>query len=374
MHGVLRVSVVHGNCPPLTSKPVCSELGLGIDTSSHTVSSRKHGVKAYGLEQSRGGHYVIPIDGDAAPSWTSIGSGFDMPDHVEIQVFDAPRGSAIREGEATSQPLSGLRPVHGEPPEAGSQAGGLRAVPDGMGKRGTGSGRGPSRDVRRRGAGERGGHGHFAEPVEDGEEASAQSAHPEVFIAEPSGSRSEAAASQADLSQEDSSRRARIGIHGISASTPADEHGAAPGDDDADAGAHAGADPGQGQGDSSGPRPKQWAREGAGVSEGQEDAAEGEDCGIDRGRGTVSYALPLFSDDPTMNLMISLKSQTLTFKWKMLLLLLRIKAAVETEKKKWRRNPRWIMWMQGNHIAALWGHLGAARQLCYSPKVVWLGE
>ncbi|CAK8991626.1 unnamed protein product [Durusdinium trenchii] len=36
------------------------------------------------------------------------------------------------------------------------------------------------------------------------------------------------------------------------------------------------------------------------------------------------------------------------------------KAAVETEKKKWRRNPRWIMWMQGNHIAALWGTLGAA--------------
>ena len=76
----------------------------------------------------------------------------------------------------------------------------------------------------------------------------------------------------------------------------------------------------------------------------------------------------VFSDDPTMNLMISLKSQTLTFKWKMLLLLLRVKSAVEIERKRWRRNPRWIMYMQGNHIAALWGHLGAARQLCYSPR------
>ncbi|CAK9117104.1 unnamed protein product [Durusdinium trenchii] len=38
-----------------------------------------------------------------------------------------------------------------------------------------------------------------------------------------------------------------------------------------------------------------------------------------------------FSDDPTMNLMISLRSQTLTFKWKLLLLMLRIKHAVEVD-------------------------------------------
>ena len=81
-----------------------------------------------------------------------------------------------------------------------------------------------------------------------------------------------------------------------------------------------------------------------------------------------------FSDDPTMNLMISLRSQTLTFKWKLLLLTLRIKHAVEMEKRRWKRNPRWIMKMHGNHIASLWGHLGAARQLCYSPKVAWLAQ
>ena len=280
IHGVLRVSVVHGNCPPLLSKPVCSELGLVIDTSSHTVSSRKHGVKAYGLEQSKGGHYVIPIDEDSELSWTSIDRGFEMPEHVEIQVFDAPRGSAIRTGDDLATPLPGLRLVHGDAPTTGAQAGGLRVVPDRMGKRGTGSGGGPARDVRRRSSGERaGGHGRLAESFEDGEEAGAESTHPEVFIAEPSSSRPEAAASQACFSQEDSSGRASISVYGIQASTDADEYGAAPGDDDADAGVHAGPEPGEARGP--GPGTQQWTREDPGVHEGQEDAAEGEDCGID---------------------------------------------------------------------------------------------
>ena len=76
-----------------------------------------------------------------------------------------------------------------------------------------------------------------------------------------------------------------------------------------------------------------------------------------------------FSDDPTMNLMLSLKLQTLVYKWKvLLLLLLRIKKAVNMKGKKWKRNPRWIMAMQGRHIASMWGHLGAARQLCFRSR------
>ncbi|CAL1140460.1 unnamed protein product [Cladocopium goreaui] len=59
---LLRISVVAGSCPPLLSKPVCSALGLVVDTASHTISSRKHHVKAFGLYQSRGGHYTIKID------------------------------------------------------------------------------------------------------------------------------------------------------------------------------------------------------------------------------------------------------------------------------------------------------------------------
>ena len=59
---LLRISVVAGDCPPLLSKPVCSELGLVVDTSKHTISSTRHGVKAFGMSQSKGGHYTLKID------------------------------------------------------------------------------------------------------------------------------------------------------------------------------------------------------------------------------------------------------------------------------------------------------------------------
>ena len=58
---VLRLSVVPGECPPLLSKHACSQLGMIIDTEYHTVSSRKLKVKKYGLAQTYGGHYALPI-------------------------------------------------------------------------------------------------------------------------------------------------------------------------------------------------------------------------------------------------------------------------------------------------------------------------
>lgn len=89
----------------------------------------------------------------------------------------------------------------------------------------------------------------------------------------------------------------------------------------------------------------------------------------------------MFSDDLTWNIILSIKSQSVTFKWKMLLLMMRIKRAVEHEmdkdkgtKRRWKRNPRWIMLMHGRHLAALWGHLGSARQLCNNPKTWWLAQ
>ena len=58
---VLRLSVVPGECPPLLSKPACTQLGMIIDTERHTVSSRKLKVKNYGLSQTFGGHYALSI-------------------------------------------------------------------------------------------------------------------------------------------------------------------------------------------------------------------------------------------------------------------------------------------------------------------------
>ena len=58
---ILRLSVVPGECHPLLSKPACTQLGMIIDTEFHTVSSRKLKVKNYGLSQTFGGHYALPI-------------------------------------------------------------------------------------------------------------------------------------------------------------------------------------------------------------------------------------------------------------------------------------------------------------------------
>eukprot|EP00439_Symbiodinium_sp_Y106_P022212 s3337_g2.t1 len=58
---ILRISVVPGECPPLLSKPACSQLGMIIDTEYHTISSRKLKINKYGLSQTFGGHYALPV-------------------------------------------------------------------------------------------------------------------------------------------------------------------------------------------------------------------------------------------------------------------------------------------------------------------------
>ena len=58
---ILKLSVVPGECPPLLSKQACSQMGMIIDTEFHTVSSRKLKIKKYGLSQTYGGHYALPI-------------------------------------------------------------------------------------------------------------------------------------------------------------------------------------------------------------------------------------------------------------------------------------------------------------------------
>ena len=59
---VLNFSVVKGDCPPLLSRPACTQLGIIFDCSQHTLSSRKLQVKQYGLTQTASGHYVMNIE------------------------------------------------------------------------------------------------------------------------------------------------------------------------------------------------------------------------------------------------------------------------------------------------------------------------
>lgn len=56
---ILSFSVVEGDCPPLLSRPACSQLGIVFDCATHTLSSRRMGVKNYGLRQTTSGHYIM---------------------------------------------------------------------------------------------------------------------------------------------------------------------------------------------------------------------------------------------------------------------------------------------------------------------------
>ena len=79
-----------------------------------------------------------------------------------------------------------------------------------------------------------------------------------------------------------------------------------------------------------------------------------------------------YSDDVVINAALSLTCQMLTFKWKQFTWMLRVKRAVKMElggSVRWRRNPRWLMMMFGRQLASMWGHLGAARQLCNDPRL-----
>ena len=58
----LAFSVVGGPCPPLLSKQSHTILGVQLDTSQHTLSSRKLKVKNYGLQETQAGHYTMRID------------------------------------------------------------------------------------------------------------------------------------------------------------------------------------------------------------------------------------------------------------------------------------------------------------------------
>jgi len=103
---LLRISVVSGDCPPLLSKPVCTALGLLVDTSSHTLSSSKFGIKTYGLQQSAGGHYVVPID--EVHRLQAVPSEFQFPSHCEVYPLNS-SGSTVK-CSPRSRPL--VRTVH----------------------------------------------------------------------------------------------------------------------------------------------------------------------------------------------------------------------------------------------------------------------
>lgn len=72
-----------------------------------------------------------------------------------------------------------------------------------------------------------------------------------------------------------------------------------------------------------------------------------------------------WSEDIGFNILRSVQSRLLTFQWKKLVWLLRVRSAVHQEshgRAVWKRNPRWLDLLLAREVAALWGHFGAMRQ------------
>ena len=64
---ILKLSVVPGDCPPLFSKPACTQLGMVIDTDNHTVSSRRLKISRYGVAQTVDGRYAVLLQSSQTP-------------------------------------------------------------------------------------------------------------------------------------------------------------------------------------------------------------------------------------------------------------------------------------------------------------------
>ena len=326
---VLRVSVVSGNCPPLLSKHVATTLGFIIDTEAHSLISKKFHVSTYGLEQSStgtqlGGHYMLPVL-DFQHNVT-IPKDLQVPSHVEVFPL-VPAG--IPKG-VSSNPIAPSKFSIRSQPVDGAQT--FQEYTTGV------------RNRLQRGKHTMGGRGHGESP-ELGCGRSAGAAQ-EVRSAE---GRSEESGSPDFIQEEIYGGGGIYGgpADGINPTSDA-YHGAHGNDarDDETAGTPAG----EHRGHQDRPQKKKKEKKPKSAKAEAKAALTGSQADFP----TLSTE---FSDDITFNVMNSLRSQGLVFKWKMLLLMMRVKKAVEDPqhqpRRKWKRNPRWIMHMHGRHLATV---------------------
>ena len=101
---VLAMSVVPGKCPPLLSRHACSQLGLNIDCSQHAVSSRKLGIKSFGMSQASNGHYLLSLDSYSEDHHADIPADFALELGVEacpmsLAAMKHDQQSTIRDSE-----------------------------------------------------------------------------------------------------------------------------------------------------------------------------------------------------------------------------------------------------------------------------------
>ena len=138
---VYGFSIVEGVCPPLFSRSGCTQLGVVIDCEHHSISSRRLGIKSFGLGRAEG-HYTLCIDDsgmDVAaidlPRDFRLGAGMDamsicsevLPEKPEKPVCsssDFAHGSSLgARAQASVQTMQVPRPQVSGLPDAAEHLG-----------------------------------------------------------------------------------------------------------------------------------------------------------------------------------------------------------------------------------------------------------
>ncbi|CAE7331761.1 unnamed protein product [Symbiodinium microadriaticum] len=311
---VFAFSIVEGSCPPLFSRSGCTQLAAVIDCERHVVSSRKLGVKNYGVGQDSG-HYTLNVD-DCEPDCACLPEDFRVESGHDAVPIHA---SVLQERASSDSPPP--RQPHGRDkpskmqdlPELGSQDSRLPSDRGSVGRRL------PA-----------GAH----EPGPLGGDAA------EAHGATTSGQ-------QVDISR-----------------TQGDEHHGDPGDEQY--GTSCGIDRefgGRGR-----PHPgghllaKRRTRQATAKAKAIQRKAL---TGIQADYPSLSHA---WSYEVAMNLVASTASRMRVYLWKKIVWQARVKAAVEAEgSRRWKRNPRWLAMLLGKEVASLFGHFGAMRQRMQAP-------
>ena len=72
--------------------------------------------------------------------------------------------------------------------------------------------------------------------------------------------------------------------------------------------------------------------------------------------------------DPPMNCSWITHQRILVHKWKVFLLQLRMRQAMEQSRLPWKRQPAWLARLYATELAAMWGHFGSCVKTLRQPK------
>ena len=113
---LLAFSIVPGMCPPLLSKKSHGLLGVVIDCVHDSLSSKKLGIKTYGLTTTEGGHYMMRIDEFQHVATDHEPVHLHLDGDAEVGFILGGAGSVAQEALTTESAFQSNSHVDGEPP------------------------------------------------------------------------------------------------------------------------------------------------------------------------------------------------------------------------------------------------------------------